>query len=158
MIAPVVTGISFFVLLAISPAVGSSLDLTAKEIARVKGYRESAALSLLVSTRINLSETHFIRATFEVTLETVDEESPAAVEAANAAGAAHAANDIAAGTLQILRYGLAPPELPGPFRYYDEETGYPIYDLNNCMPTAALIEHVRAYNEAMRKWHAAHKK
>ena len=93
-----------------------------------------------------------------VTLETVDEESPAAVEAAKAAGAAHAATDIAAGKFQILRYGLAPPELPGPLRYYDEETGYPVYDLNNCMPTPALMEHVRAYNEAVRKWHAAHKK
>ena len=93
-----------------------------------------------------------------VTLETVDEESPAAVEAAKAAGAAHAATDIAAGKLQILRYGLAPPESPGPVRDRDEETGYPIYDLNNCMPTPALMEHVHAYNETMRKWHAAHKK
>jgi len=93
-----------------------------------------------------------------VTLETVDEESPAAVEAAKVAGAAHAATDIDAGKFQILRYGLAPPEPPGPVRERDEETGYPIYDLNNCMPTSALMEHVHAYNETMRKWHAAHKK
>ena len=93
-----------------------------------------------------------------VTLETVDEESPAAVAAAEVAGAADAARDIAAGKLQILRYGLAPPARPGPIQDRDEETGYIIYDTNQCVPTSAFLAHVHAYNDAMRKWHAAHKK
>lgn len=93
-----------------------------------------------------------------VTIETVDEESPAAVEAAKVAGASQATTDIAGGTFQILRYGLAAPELPGPVHDRDEETGYPIYDLNNCMPTPALIARVHAYNETMRQWFVAHRK
>jgi hypothetical protein len=93
-----------------------------------------------------------------VSLETVDEESPQAVAAAKVAGATHATTDIAAGKFQILDYGLPPPELPGPARPRDEETGYPIYVLDNCTPTPALMTHVAAYNETMRKWHAAHKK
>jgi len=93
-----------------------------------------------------------------VTLETVDEESPAAVAAAEAAGAAHAATDIAAGKFQILRYGLAPPASPGPIQDRDEETGYIIYATNQCVPTSAFLAHVHAYNDAMRKWYAANKK
>ena len=93
-----------------------------------------------------------------VTLEIVDEESPAAVAAAGAAGAAHAATDIAADKLQILRYGLAPSAVPGPLQDRDEETGYIIYDTNQCVPTPAFLAHVHAYNDAMRKWHRAHKK
>ena len=93
-----------------------------------------------------------------VTVEAADEESPAAVEAAKAAGAAQATADIAGGTFQILRYGFAPPEPAGPVRDRDEETGYPIYDLNICMPTPALMERVHAYNDTMRKWYLPHKK
>ncbi len=76
--------------------------------------------------------------------------SPAAVAAAKARGAASAAKDIKAGTLRILYYGKP----WGGKTLIDDATGYRVEIVAGCEVSEPFITEVEAYNSTVRTFHA----
>ena len=116
------------------------------------------ACTLLFGAPGVFSADQSITVTLEDTLDQPkrDVHSPAAVLAARDAGNAQAIADISTGKLQIIYYGEpAPPQLE---TLRDSETGYSIRYIPNCTSTAAFEAYVAAYNQTVRKSHAAHKR
>jgi len=77
--------------------------------------------------------------------------SPAAIDAFKARGAATAAKDIKAGVLRILYYGK--PWSEGT-PLVDHATGYRIQILAGCDVTSTFAAEVEAYNSTVRAFHA----
>jgi hypothetical protein len=77
--------------------------------------------------------------------------SPRAIVAARAVGAATAAKDAREGRLRIIDYGEPDPVPLGPVirvpERYDPETGYRILGITACEATARFRAEVAAYNE-----------
>ena len=68
-------------------------------------------------------------------------------------GARVAAADIKRGVMRILTYGRLGQLATGS----DETTGYPVQPVAGCLVTERFLAEVEAYNDTMRKWHAAQK-
>ena len=68
-------------------------------------------------------------------------------------GARVAAVDIRRGVKRILTYGRLGQLATGT----DPVTGYPVQPVATCLVTQRFLAEVEAYNDTMRRWHAAHK-
>jgi hypothetical protein len=85
-----------------------------------------------------------------------DSETAPALAAARDRGTRSAHTDIQRGIFRILDYGAPLP--PDSGRRVDPQTHYSLESIGGCVVSRRFAVEVEAYNDAMRTWHARHKR
>ena len=85
-----------------------------------------------------------------------ESESVRTLAAAKTRGSRSAEADISRGVFRILDFGEPLP--PGTGRRVDPQTRFPLQSIWGCVVTERFTTEVEAYNDAMRAWHAKHRR